>query len=350
MRHWPRRSQVALVDSNDRSRAVTWGLVCAAGSAIAFSAKAIFVKLAYAAAPIDAVTLLALRMAYAAPCYAVLLWWSGRGRPRWQPHALVRVVALGMLGYYLASLLDFMGLVYVSAALERMVLFLYPTMVVVIGAALQRRPISRVELWALLLSYAGIGAMMWHDLTVSGDVGATLLGCALVFASAVSYAIYLVGAQSLIAGVGSVRFTSAAILVSSACVGLQFAATRPLAQLAAPASVQLLALAMGLLSTVLPTLLLGAAIKRIGSSRTALVGSMGPVATIGLAAMLLDEPVSLLELLGAGLVLAGVVLVSRPVRAANAGGSDAPAAADTSATPDRDRVRDSARSSSPSRS
>ncbi|MBX7081778.1 MAG: DMT family transporter [Nannocystaceae bacterium] len=289
------------------------GLACAFGSAATFSAKAIFVKLAYANSTVDAVTLLTLRMAYAAPFYVALLLWSSRGRARLDRAAAARVCGLGLLGYYLASLLDFLGLVYISAALERLVLFLYPTIVVLLSAALARRRITATELGALALSYAGIAAVMSHDLRWSGDAGgSTWLGVALVFASAVAYAIYLLGAAPLIATLGSIRFTAAAMLVSASAAALQFVATRPSSALAQPAVVHGLALAMAVISTVVPTLLLGAAIKRIGSGHTALVASIGPIATIALGWAVLGEPISALELCGAALVLAGVILVSRP--------------------------------------
>jgi drug/metabolite transporter (DMT)-like permease len=290
------------------------GLACAAGSAMTFSAKAIFVKLAYAHSTVDAVTLLTLRMVYAAPLYLALLLWSRRGRARLDRSTAVRVCALGLIGYYLASLLDFLGLVYITAALERLVLFLYPTIVVLLSAALARRRITAAELGAMALSYSGIAAVMWHDLSWSGDAGgSTWLGVALVFASAIAYAIYLLGAGPLIAALGSIRFTAAAMLVSASAAALQFVATRPGSALVQPPAVHGLAIAMAVISTVVPTLLLGAAIKRIGSGHTALVASIGPIATIALGWAVLGEPISVLELCGAALVLAGVVLVSRPV-------------------------------------
>lgn len=290
---------------------VSVGVLLSAASAITFSAKAIFVKLAFAAAPVDALTLLTLRMLYAAPFYVVLSFWAARRATRpWTSRTLLAALGLGFVGYYLASLLDFLGLEHISAALERLVLFLYPTIVVLISAALRRRPITRREGLALLLSYAGILVVMAKDATPRGDTASLWMGCGLVFASAIAYAIYLVGAQRLIAEVGSIRFTSAAMLVSSTCAALHFGATRSPAALGQPATVHGLAFAMAVISTVIPTLLLGAAIKRIGSGRTALVGSLGPVATIALGYVVLDEPITAAQLFGAALVLAGVIVVS----------------------------------------
>lgn len=313
------------MNGGDRTGA-NWGVALAATSAISFSAKAIFVKLAFAAAPVDAVTLLTLRMAYAAPVYAVLLLWSSRHHATWSRRDLVAVGALGFLGYYLASLLDFLGLAYISAALERLVLFLYPTIVVVISAAMGRHRIGRSELAALGLSYAGIATVMWNDVGNDPDAGRVWIGCALVFGSAIAYSVYLVGAQPLVRRLGSIRFTAAAMLVSCACTLLHFGATRPVALLVQTPVVHALSVAMAIVSTVVPTLLLAAAIKRIGSDRVVLVGSIGPVATIGLGVVVLDEPVGTAQLVGAALVLAGVVSASR------AGSSSAsPGAATSSA-------------------
>jgi len=346
------------VTADTPSPSASRGLALAAASAVTFSAKAIFVKLAFAAAPVDAVTLLTLRMLWAAPGFVALSWWASRraGQP-WTRRRVFAVVGLGFLGYYLASLLDFLGLEYISAALERLVLFLYPTIVVLLSALLLRRPITRREGGALVLSYVGIAVVMAKDATAPADAAGLWIGCALVFASAVAYAVYLIGAQRLIASLGAVRFTAAAMLVSSSCAVVHFAATRPVTALLQPARVQVLAAAMAVVSTVIPTILLGAAIKRIGSGRTALVGSIGPVATIALGYAVLGEPITGPQLVGAALVLAGVVLVGggtqplsvAPATARNAG-TDGPAAADTSATADPDRAHDSARSSSRARS
>jgi drug/metabolite transporter (DMT)-like permease len=169
---------------------------------LGFSFKAIFIKLAYAWHPIDATTLLALRMLYAAPFFIAMAWWAGRDAAGMARTDVIRLVWLGLIGYYLASLLDFVGLQYITAALERLVLFLYPTMVVLLSAALYRKPIGRRAIWALALSYAGIVLVFWHDLRVSGDSRAIATGGSLVFASAFCYAIYLVGAGGIIGRLG----------------------------------------------------------------------------------------------------------------------------------------------------
>ena len=289
------------------------GPLCAVVGVLGFSFKAILIKLAYAWSPIDAVTLLALRMIYAAPMFAVMAMLAAR-RPDAKPISKrdwLALAWLGFIGYYLSSLLDFIGLQYITASLERLVLVLYPTIVVVLSALFLRRPITRKAVGALLLCYAGIGLVFWHDLKVTGDPASTALGGALVFASAVGYAIYLVGAGGVIARLGSLRFIALAMLISAGFVIAQFVAMRPWSALAAPFRVQMLTLAMAIFSTVLPTWLIAESIRRVGANAASLVGSLGPVFTIGLGALILGEPIHLVQLAGAALVLIGVVLVSR---------------------------------------
>jgi drug/metabolite transporter (DMT)-like permease len=293
--------------------------VLAVVGVLGFSLKAILIKLAYAWEPIDAVTLLTLRMLYSAPIFAVMALFATR-RSRAAPAIArgdwLRILWLGFIGYYLSSLVDFMGLQYVTAALERLMLYLYPTIVIVLSAAFFRQRITGRIVVALLLSYAGIVLVFGRDLALAGDAHALWLGGALVFAGAFLYAVYLVGAGPVIARLGSLRFIALAMLTSAAFVFLQFVATRPLATLAAPERIQLLSLTMAVFATVLPTYLVAEAIKRIGANRTSLVGSLGPVFTIWLGWWILGEPVHWIQLGGAALVLAGVTLVSLRPRVA----------------------------------
>ena len=279
---------------------------------LGFSFKAILIKLAYSWDPVDPVTLLALRMIYSMPFFAAMAWWASKSpetRPMRRPDWLV-LLWLGFIGYYLASLLDFVGLRYISASLERLVQFLYPTMVVLLSVALLKKRVGG-RIWiALALSYAGILLVFQHDLRMVSDIGGFWLGTALVFASAFCYALYLVGAGPVIARLGSLRFIAWAMLTSAVFVIAQFMITRPLTALAAPVSIQLLSLVMAVISTVLPTFLVAEAIKRIGANRTSLIGSLGPVFTIGLGWWILGEAVHWLQLIGAALVLGGVTLVT----------------------------------------
>ena len=286
------------------------GPACAVFGTLGFAFKAILIKLAYAAAPVDAITLLALRMLYSAPFFVAMAWWAGRGAAPVGRRDWLAILGLGFVGYYLASLLDFMGLRYVTASLERLVLYLYPTMVVLLSAMFLAKPVTRRAIAALLLSYAGIALVFRHDAAIAGDATATLIGGALVFGSAFCYAIYLVAAGGVIGRIGSTRFIALAMLVSTAFVLAHFALARPLGALDVPPSIHGLSLAMAIGSTVVPTWLVAEAIRRLGANRTSLVGSLGPVFTIALGALMLDEPLHAIQLAGAALVLGGVAIIT----------------------------------------
>ncbi len=280
---------------------------------LGFSFKAILIKLAYRWAPVDPVALLALRMVYSAPFFLVMAWWSGRARgaKRIGPRDARLLIGLGFIGYYVSSLLDFLGLQYVTASLERLVLFLYPTIVVVLSAIFLAQPVTRRAAAALALSYAGIALAVFHDVRITGDPAAIALGSALVFGSAVGYAIYLVAAGGIIGRLGSSRFISWAMLASTVFITLQFVLTKPISALYLPMSVHALAFAMAVFCTVLPTWMIAESIRRIGASTASLVGALGPMFTIGFGALILGEAINLPQMIGVALVLAGVMLVSR---------------------------------------
>lgn len=278
-------------------------------AAVGFSAKAILVKLAYVET-VDAVTLLALRMAFSVPVFVAVALWSsmnGQAAPL-EKRDWLAVLGLGLIGYYLSSFLDFLGLQFISAGLERLILFLYPTMVVILSALISRKAIGRRIIAALTLSYAGIALVFLHDVGMSHS--GILLGATLVFGSTLSYSVYLVGAGHAIARIGATRFTAYAMIVASAASLIQFAVTHPPSALHLQSRVYELGLAMAVFSTVLPVFLLSAGIRRIGSGHTSLIGSIGPVATIYLAHVFLGESVSLLQIAGSSLVLAGVLIIS----------------------------------------
>lgn len=287
------------------------GILLAVLAAFGFSFKAIFVKLAYAVATVDPVTLLALRMSFALPFALFAALWLCRSAPPLSRKDWGLLVALGLLGYYGASILDFIGLQYISAALERLILFTYPTLTVLIGVMFMGKRLEPRQIGALLLSYAGIGLAFAHDLEVAGDSRSVLIGAAFVFASALSYALYSAGAEVSIRNLGTLRFAALAIIISTLASQLHFVVSQPFSALQQPASVYWYSAAMALFSTVLPVLWQSAAVQRIGAARTVLIGTLGPILTIFFGWLLLSEPLSLEQMLGAGLVLAGVLLVSR---------------------------------------
>ena len=285
------------------------GVAMAVAGVVCFSLRPIFIKLAYGIV-VDPVTLLALRMVFSLPFFLAAAAWVGRDRKR-PPLAggdARAIVLLGFVGYYFASFTDFLGLQYVSSGLGRLILFVYPTLVVILSLVfLHKRPAAR-EVVALGVTYSGIALVM------SNAVGAAnthlALGAALCFASAAGYAVYLVASSRVVQRVGSIRFTAYAMSVASAFCILQFMLLRPLSALDLPGEVYALALAMALVSTVLPVFITSEALKRIGANQVALYGALGPVTTIFFGWMGLDEIMTPVQLAGAALVLGGVLLVT----------------------------------------
>lgn len=289
-------------------RDVFLGIVFALLAAVGFSAKAILVKLAYLD-HVDAITLLALRMLFAVPFFiGVALWIRRQHAEPLNTHDKLLVLGLGLIGYYLSSLLDFLGLQYISAGLERLILFLYPTMTVLLSALIYQRAIGGKVIAAMALSYAGIALVFLHDVGVKE--GSIVLGASLVFASTLSYSAYLVGAGHAIKRIGTTRFTAYAMVVASAASLLQFVVMRPMSALDLPWRVYELSIAMAIFSTVLPVFLLSYAIHRIGSGSASLIGSIGPVSTIFMAYLFLNESMSWLQIAGSSLVLCGVLIIS----------------------------------------
>ncbi|MDP2227229.1 MAG: DMT family transporter [Moraxellaceae bacterium] len=291
------------------SRPALVGICLVLASAVLFSTKSIFIKLAYQEA-VDPVTLLTLRMVFALPFFLVMGVVASQGAAA---TALTRrdwliLFALGFGGYYLASLLDFLGLQYISAGLERLVLFLYPTMTVLMTALLLRRPVTRLTWAAIAVSYVGMALVVWPDVHHGGEQLA--LGMTLVFGSALAYASYLVGSGEIIQRLGANRFTGITLSISCLCCVLHFLIVNPLSALAVSPRVLMLGVILAIVCTVLPATLLTNGIRRIGASRAALIGAVGPVATLWLGYAVLGEALVLLQVAGTALVLAGVMMVS----------------------------------------
>lgn len=287
------------------------GIGLAALAAFGFSFKAIFVKLAYAAASVEAVTLLSMRMMFSIPLFVIAGFSALRAGPALTRRDLWLLGGLGLVGYYGSSILDFIGLHYISAGLERLILFTYPTLTILIGVLFMGKALERRVVGAVLLSYIGIGFAFFHDLKISGEVNTVLIGAACVFGSALLYAMYSAGAEVAIHRLGSVRFSTLALLVSAAATQVHFFVSQPLSALVQPLPIYLYCAGMALFSTVLPIFWQSAAIRRIGAARAVLIGTLGPILTIFFSWSLLDEPISTSQMIGAAFVVAGVLLVSR---------------------------------------
>lgn len=280
---------------------------------VLFSAKAVMVKMAYQY-EIAAVPLLLLRMLFSLPFYAVIASLNKPAHPdkiRRKDYAWV--VVFGMMGYFAASYFDFLGLQYIQASLERIILFLYPTIVLLLSKWFLKTKITRVQIAAILVSYLGLIITFWGALGVEGSN--VVLGGLLVFISAITYAGYLVGSGWLIPKFGATVFTSYAMIVSCLCVCLFYAFTEDISAVwSYPIEVYYIALAMAILSTVIPSYLISFAIKGMGAPTFSIIGSMGPVSTIILANIFLDERLSAVQLVGTVVVIAGIFIVSRKKR------------------------------------
>jgi drug/metabolite transporter (DMT)-like permease len=304
--------ELARLESAVNSRAYRIaGILLAVFAAVFFSFKSILIKLAYAY-PVDAVTLIALRMLFSLPFFMAVALWSRRDSkltPVSRRDAL-SILALGFSGYYASSVLDFLSLQYVSASLERLILFLYPTIVLLISVLLLKRRVSGRELAALAFSYIGIVLMFVHDASSGISSRDIALGGALVFGSALTYAMYLVASTDTISRVGSARFTAYAMTIACGCVIVQFLLLNPVASLALPWQVYALGAAIALLSTVLPIFMMSEALKRIGAMQVSMLGALGPISTIAADVWIMGAPLSFWQVCGSALVLAGVWIIS----------------------------------------
>jgi drug/metabolite transporter (DMT)-like permease len=282
--------------------------------ALLFSTKAIIVKKAFFATQVDAVSLLALRMVCAMPFYFIAVWIAGRKenvqpltRKQWW-----QVLGLGLTGYYCSSLFDFIGLQYISAGLERLILFLYPTFAVLINTFLFRQTISRLQWVALLLTYIGIAWAYWGELRLDTGNPQFYWGSFCVLVCAVTYAIYIVGSGRLIPQTGATRFTAYAMLAATSGVLAHFALRGQYGAMQASASLWGYGLLLGVVATVVPSFLISGGLKRIGSNNVAIISAVGPVSTILQAHFILGEPIFAAQVGGTVLVIVGVLLTALP--------------------------------------
>ena len=305
------------IETNLPSRPALSGGLLVLLAAVGFSAKAVLVKLAYAYSPqLDAITLMSLRMLLSLPFFLLVALWTHRNgdHARLTLRDFAMVAGLGVLGFYLAGFLDFAGLSYISAGLERLILFLYPTLVVVCSALFFGRHMTSRERIALLLSYGGI-ALVFGTQALSSSPH-MLLGSALVFGAALAFAIYILISGKVVRRLGSARYTAYAMTSACFATGVHFAATHHVAGLDLPAKVYGVVLLMAVFCTVIPAFLLSAGMHRIGANSTSIISSIGPVITLFLAYLLLDERMTTVQLAGTTLVIAGVVIASTRGKAA----------------------------------
>ncbi len=285
------------------------GLVLATLGAVAFAGKAIIVKLAYRHG-VDAVTLIMFRMLFALPLFLALSAWASRGKPALTRRDWIAVIGLGFSGYYLASYLDFAGLAYVSASFERLILYLNPTIVLFLGALLFKRRVTGRQLIALGVSYAGVLLVFGHELHFQGSN--VWLGAGLVFASAVSYALYLVYSGEEVQRLGAMRLTGLATSVACFFCIAQFLILRPIsAALEVQPAVVWLSILNATLCTFAPVLMVMMAIERVGATMAAQTGMIGPMSTILMGVVILDEPFTPWVAAGTVLVLGGVWLLTK---------------------------------------
>lgn len=286
-------------------------MLLASFGAIAFSGKAIIVKLAYRHG-VDAVTLIMYRMLFALPIFALMAWWASRDKAPLSRKDWLGIVWLGVTGYYLASFLDFAGLAYISASLERLILYLNPTLVLLLGLVFYQRRIALAHLVGMGISYAGVALVFSHEITLQGSDAAW--GALLVFGSAVSYALYLVYSGEMVKRLGSMRLVGLATSVACLCCLLQFAVLRPMSAALVAPEVIWLSVLNATLCTAVPVLMVMMAIERIGASLAAQTGMIGPLSTILMGVVILGEPFTAWVAAGTGLVIAGIFVFTRAAR------------------------------------
>lgn len=276
---------------------------------VLFSSKAVMVKLAYNY-NVDAITMLLLRMLFSFPFYVVIayLYRNKNQEIKTTKKDYAWVVFFGLVGYYLASFFDFVGLTYIKASLERIILFVYPTIVILLNRLFFKQPITKIQTLAIFLSYLGIVIAFSDEVDISGNN--VYLGGFFVLLSAITYASYLVGSGWLIPKFGVVKFTAYAMLVSCFCVFVHFSIIGETDLLNLPWQVYVLGCLIAVFATVIPSFLVSASIKIISSSNFAIVAGVGPISTIILASLFLNESLTLFQFFGAILVIIGIIITS----------------------------------------
>ena len=287
------------------------GLLLALAGALFFTSKGIVAKLLYREG-VDATTVMGLRMLLSAPLFALIASLTWRSTPALTGSDGLKILGLGFVGYYVSSFLSFAGLQYISAGLERLVMFLHPTVVLLMGWVWFKRRISAHQWLSMGFCYAGIVAVFWNDVHVSGDANAIALGTALIFGSTLTYGVYMLLSGEMVSKYGSLRLVSLAMLASTLFTLTHYAIARPFTELFAQApTVWRLSAINAVFCTVFPVTLMMLAIKRLGAGPVSQMAMVGPVATLGLGYWILGEPITGLQVLGTALVMVGIVVLSR---------------------------------------
>lgn len=287
------------------------GFLITIAGALFFSTKAIFVKLAFQETKVDAVSLLSLRMLFSLPFYAVAVWLANRkeGLVKLSTKQWIWVLLMGLFGYYLSSLFDFIGLQYVSAGLERLILFLYPTFAVLINTFYFKTKLSRMQLIALVLTYIGIGIAYWGEIRASQYGPKFFYGSFMIFLCAITYSLYLVGTGRLVNKVGATRYTAYAMLAATAGIFIHFFVVHHNKNMVITGTLAGYGIALAIIATVLPSFMMSVGMKKIGSTNVAIITSIGPVSTILQAHFFLGEIIIMEQIIGTALVIIGVILI-----------------------------------------
>ncbi len=301
-----------MTTSSKHSKNFISGIIICLVGAICFSSKAIFVKAAYRDTPVDAVTLLALRMLFSLPFFILTAYFSSRktDNVKFTLKQWLGVAVVGCLGYYVSSLLDFLGLQFISAGIERLVLFIYPTLVLFMSAMLFKVKIRREQWLALIITYIGLCIAFWGEVDTTINTNDFYKGAILIFICAITYAMYIVGSGRLIPSLGAAKFNSYAMSFAGVAVLIHFSISNTNSLLNLPLTVYLYSFLMAVLATVIPSYLVAEGIKRVGSDNAAIAGSIGPISTILQAYLILGEPIRTLQLVGTVFILVGILMIT----------------------------------------
>ncbi len=302
-----------------RTNLYNQGFLWAVLGTILFSTKAILIKLCFKSTNIDASSLLMLRMLFALPFYAAAMWYyfANQQLKKVKPSTYFAAGLIGLLGYYMSSLFDFIGLQYVSASIERIILFIYPTLAVLLNLLIFKVAITKRQWLAILITYIGIGLAYWGELNQIPDTKMFFFGTWMILLCAITFAFYLVGSGKIIPKIGAPQFTSLSMLAASVGIFIHYFVTH---QQGIASIVDMpilnsssiwLVIALAIIGTVIPSFLMSGGMKRIGSNDLAIITSIGPVSTLFQARWILNEAFTWEQILGTVFVVLGVILVKK---------------------------------------